>query len=348
MTSEHRTTELLHNCGSPGAQYVLFDSAQLLVEINAGFTSLGPEMLVDSATTFNLYSITKTATATAVMQLAAKGQLKLSDDATAYFPQLSFSAPFTIEMLLRHRSGIRNPLPISFVHLVEDDASFKTQSFADRLISENTRLVDKPGLRFRYSNIGYLMLGRIIELVSGNTYKDYVLRHILGEHLRDGTLSFTISDNGRHASGHHKRILLSYPLLKLMLGRSFLKPVPGHRQIAAFRNHYVNGPAYGGLIGNVRGLAAYGQAQLRGDLLMEKAFSDVAERWLGWFRGGQGRHRYFYHPGGGGGYYAELRLYPDLGLGSAVAKNISGFSDLQLLDRLDAVFAANHLRRRPI
>ncbi len=57
---------------------------------------------------------------------------------------------------------------------------------------------------------------------------------------------------------------------------------------------------------------------------------------MGWFTGTLHGERYVAHAGGGGGYYAEIRLYPDLGRGSALLFNRTGVADERALDRFDA------------
>ena len=59
---------------------------------------------------------------------------------------------------------------------------------------------------------------------------------------------------------------------------------------------------------------------------------------LGWFKGKLNKIDYFCHAGGGGGYYAEIRLYPDLRAGSVIMMNSSGMKDDRILDYLDAEF----------
>lgn len=56
---------------------------------------------------------------------------------------------------------------------------------------------------------------------------------------------------------------------------------------------------------------------------------------LSWFTGKLDKYRYVTHAGGGGGYYCELRLYPELKLGSFIVFNRSGFSNERYLDKLD-------------
>jgi hypothetical protein len=62
---------------------------------------------------------------------------------------------------------------------------------------------------------------------------------------------------------------------------------------------------------------------------------------MAWFTGKLGNHRYLTHAGGSGGYYCELRLYPELKLGSFIVFNGSGFSDKRYLDKLDIRLLSN-------
>jgi hypothetical protein len=59
---------------------------------------------------------------------------------------------------------------------------------------------------------------------------------------------------------------------------------------------------------------------------------------LSWFKGQLKGNRYFAHAGGGGGYYCELRIYPDLGLGSVLMFNRTGMTDKRFLSKLDTHF----------
>jgi hypothetical protein len=72
---------------------------------------------------------------------------------------------------------------------------------------------------------------------------------------------------------------------------------------------------------------------------------------LSWFIGSVDGERYFDHAGGGGGYYAELRIYPNLGRGSVLLANRTGLKNERLLDRIDrhliAGATAGATRRAP-
>jgi hypothetical protein len=59
---------------------------------------------------------------------------------------------------------------------------------------------------------------------------------------------------------------------------------------------------------------------------------------LSWFTGSLKGNRFFAHAGGGGGYYVELRVYPELGVGSVIMYNRSGMKDERILDKTDSFF----------
>ena len=62
---------------------------------------------------------------------------------------------------------------------------------------------------------------------------------------------------------------------------------------------------------------------------------------ISWFTGKLGSRQYFAHAGGGGGYYCEIRLYPDLDVGSVIMFNRTGMKDERFLDTVDKYFIDN-------
>lgn len=127
-------------------------------------------------TVFRIGSITKLFTAFSVLQLEEKGLLKVTDPVVKYIPELpqGWSA-ITIHQLLCHKSGI--PDYTSAKAYGDFDNSLHVENalkeFADK------PLVTPPGETFKYSNAGYILLGRIIEKVTGKTYEDYLSENIL-------------------------------------------------------------------------------------------------------------------------------------------------------------------------
>ncbi|MBL7129052.1 MAG: serine hydrolase [Ignavibacteria bacterium] len=128
-------------------------------------------------TKFNIGSIGKTFTGTAIMQLAEKGKLDVNDPVVKYLPDFPFGDKIKIHHLLTHTSGTFN----YFAH-----PDFKTKMFSVRSVSDALPLIydqklvfDTPGEKFSYSNSGIVLLGAIIEKVTGQSYFSYIKENIL-------------------------------------------------------------------------------------------------------------------------------------------------------------------------
>jgi hypothetical protein len=123
-------------------------------------------------TRFNLGSINKTFTAVGIAQLIEEGRLGLHDALVKHlpdYPDKAAAGRITIRQLLTHRSGV---------------AQFMRADFGDVDVAAMTRIVGneplafEPGTRQIYSNGGYVVLGRVIEVVSGKSYAQYVNERI--------------------------------------------------------------------------------------------------------------------------------------------------------------------------
>ncbi len=136
---------------------------------------------VEKATPNTIYpiaSITKSITATAIMILSEKGLLDLDDPITKYFDSQITRSYFkvqreiTIRDLLNHTSGLGTYFENQFYGETEDSRT----SMA--LYKDYNVLFSQPGEKFEYSNMGYLILGEIIEKVTGTTYSDFIRSQI--------------------------------------------------------------------------------------------------------------------------------------------------------------------------
>jgi D-alanyl-D-alanine carboxypeptidase len=332
---------------TPSVQYRFVGPDAVLFRHDAGVADVITREPVSSTTTYNGFSMTKTFTAAAILQLVERGALTLDESATRYLPDFPYPAEITIRQLLSHSAGIPNPIPLGWIHLREEHASFDRDEFFRAIFERHGKVKAKPNVRFGYSNLGYVLLGRIIEHLSGRSYEQYITEHILEPiGLAPEELGFVLHTS-RQATGYHRRNSFSYFVLGLFLDKSkYMQPAANGWR--AFRPYYLNGAAYGGLIGTADGFARYVQALLDpdGGLLSEESrrtlFSEnvlhggkPSGMSLSWFTGELNGHACYAHAGGGGGYYAELRVYPGLGRGSVIFFNRSGMSDERFLDRVD-------------
>lgn len=124
---------------------------------------------------FYIASVSKTFVGTAIMQLVEKGRLSLEDDVNRY---LDFSLrnprfpdnPITIRMLLAHRSSLKKNAHYMGFDKINPEISEDTQGYFNDY---------RPGAKAEYSNLGYAILGAVIEKASGQRFDAYVQEHIL-------------------------------------------------------------------------------------------------------------------------------------------------------------------------
>jgi N-acyl-D-amino-acid deacylase len=177
----------------PGAALAVTDHGRLVMARGYGYADIAKRQPVEPTSLFRIASISKPVTAVAVLQLVQSGKLRLEDhvtDIVHYEPHLENGAKFderyraiTIEHLLQHRGGWDRD--VSF------DAMFQAVRFAQALnlpppaqqeqvicCMLGVPLDFDPGQRYAYSNFGYCLLGRVIEIVSGQGYESYVKEHV--------------------------------------------------------------------------------------------------------------------------------------------------------------------------
>ncbi|HLF35695.1 MAG TPA: serine hydrolase domain-containing protein [Cyclobacteriaceae bacterium] len=336
---------------TPSVQYFLFDQDSVIHRYKTGYADIKTGKKARENTTYHIFSITKTFTALAVLQLYKKKLLDLGQPAALYLPRFPYSADITIRQLLSHTSGIPNPIPLSWIHLTEEHTEFNREKFFTGVFIRNNKTRSRAGEKFSYSNLGYILLGEVIEKVSGMIYENYIGENIFNRlKLRSNDLDFVLQDPQQHATGYHKKISASNLLLGFFIDKKkFMHKAEG--QWKPFRNFYVNGTPFGGLIGTPLALVKYGQDLLKANsslidddllkLLFEENLTNSGKptgMCLSWFKGRLNGHQYFTHAGGGGGYYCEIRIYPESGKGSVIMFNRTGMSDARFLDRIDKYF----------
>ncbi len=130
---------------------------------------------------FELASVTKTMTSTAILQLIERGKLTLNDDVKKFFPDFPYDG-VTVRLLLTHRSGMMN-----YVYFTDD--VYRAQHLDERkgiTNAEEMALIakykptrfNKPDARFLYNNSNFMVLGSIVEKVTGQSYADYMKENV--------------------------------------------------------------------------------------------------------------------------------------------------------------------------
>jgi D-alanyl-D-alanine carboxypeptidase len=168
--------------------------------------------------------VTKTFTSAAVLKLAEQGRVDLDRPIAAYCGRWALCGAATVRQTLLHTAGFANPNPLSWVHLEHERATFDRRRFVEDILHIQSRSASIPGARYGYSNIGYLLLGELIESVSGQSYAQYVAQHLIAP-LRpcDGeTLAFDVPNRAAHARGALKRFGWLNAVLGFMIDRDRL------------------------------------------------------------------------------------------------------------------------------
>ncbi len=140
-----------------------------------GFRDVDINALVDSSTVFRLASVTKPMTAVAIMQLVEQGKLQLDVSIQNYLPDFPVhpEGEITIRQLLNHTSGIKG------YRIFENrpTKAYKNLNEATQLF-RSRGLKSVPGAEYHYSTYNYVVLGAIIEKVSGLSYNNYMQKTI--------------------------------------------------------------------------------------------------------------------------------------------------------------------------
>jgi D-alanyl-D-alanine carboxypeptidase len=162
----------------PGLAIAIIRGREILWRHDYGFADLGRNRLVGPDTRFRLGSMSKLLTGLAVVQLRDAGKLDLDQPVTRHLPWFRLAGDpmptITIRELLLHLSGLPREAP---------GASWtdRTMPTRDALIAALPDVA--PAIMaetsWKYSNLGYALLGLVIEAASGESYADYVLSHVL-------------------------------------------------------------------------------------------------------------------------------------------------------------------------
>jgi CubicO group peptidase (beta-lactamase class C family) len=174
--------------GLVGLSVAIMQDAQITFAKGYGNRSLEPKLPVEPETSFAVGSITKQFTCACVLLLAEEGKLSVRDPVSKYYPHLTRANEITLLDLMNHTSGFPDYYPLDFV-----DRRLEKPITLDGLLKDYAggKLDFEPGSRYSYSNTGYILLGGIIEKVTGEHFGDFLHRRILSpvgmKHSRFGS-----------------------------------------------------------------------------------------------------------------------------------------------------------------
>lgn len=297
-----------------GALLIAKDGKPILMQA-FGLASIAYQVPNRIDTKFNLGSMNKMFTAVAIAQLAEQGKLAFDDLLAKHlpdYPNQAVATQVTIHHLLTHTSGLADYFNDKFTEASR--ARFRTvQDFFPLFVDES--LLFEPGSRWEYSNSNFIVLGAIIEAVSGQSYFDYVRDHLYQPAGMINTDAYELDQEIPNLATGYTR-------------------APGE---SAWRNnlfeHVIKGGPAGGGYSTVEDLLRFAQALTEHQLLNAASTAlittgkvtlpgrDDAQYAYGFGEEMINGYRRFGHSGGFQGINSQLNIYPELGYVVAVMGN---------------------------
>lgn len=169
------------NSHAPGCAFGVVFGGRLVLSGGVGVINPGDAAMPGTDTVYRIASMTKSFGALAILLLRDEGKLRLDDPAADYVPELRGlhyptrdSAPITVRQLLTMSAGWPEDNPWGDRQLWRSDAQLTA------ILQDGVPFANAPGVTFEYSNLGYMVLGRIIAAVSGESSLSFITRRILG------------------------------------------------------------------------------------------------------------------------------------------------------------------------
>lgn len=314
--------ERMKDAKIPGLSVAVVKDGEVLLAKGYGLADVELEARATAATVYEIGSITKQFTATAVMMLVEEGKLGLDDPITKYLDDLPEAwGGVTVRHLLNHTSGIK-----SYTSVGDFQKLARTDYKPDEILAmvRDVKVEFAPGEKWAYNNTGYYLLGLIIEKAGGKDYDDFLEERIfkpLGmERTRPNNPRMIIK--GR-ASGYGQ-------VLGILGNRD---PITPSSSFSA-----------GCLVSTVGDMAKWDRALREGKLLTSSSFEqmyaptklndgETHPYGFGWAVGSYRGHKVLSHGGGTAGFTTTIQRFVDDGVTVIVLTNLSGGSDVDGIAR---------------
>lgn len=349
----------------PGMSLVVVKNDSIIYKKGFGWADRPLEIRATPETVYHWWSITKIVTAIAILQLQEQGKLQLDDPVLKYLPFFEVKYPsetsktLTIRNLLNHSSGIPDAgfKIMSWIHH-EGEPHLNQTSMVKNVFPDFSDLAFEPGANTAYTNIGYMILGAIIEKIANQTYEDYIRQNIL-EPLGMKYTDFVYTKEMKpfEAAGSHPLFDSWTPLVPFIAG-SYIRETSGNH--IWLERVYTDQTPPSGLIGSATDAARFVRAYLNNGILdghrilsvksvskmtneshiqsAKEAYTYFVRQGIGWQvykdRGGL----MLQHSGGGIGFNTIIQIYPDENLGFILFSNdtkCEGWKIIQLASSLN-------------
>jgi CubicO group peptidase (beta-lactamase class C family) len=159
----------------PGAVFMVAKGGKPIYQKAYGKSNLELATDMTLENVFQLGSMTKQFTAIAILMLQERGQLDLNSSIATYIPDYPAGEKITLHHLLTHTTGIKDFTKMKSIQTIAQKELSPKQVID---FFKNEPVDFAPGEKFEYNNSGYVILGHIIELVSGKTYEKFIQENI--------------------------------------------------------------------------------------------------------------------------------------------------------------------------
>ncbi|MEH3113111.1 serine hydrolase domain-containing protein [Pedobacter terrae] len=175
---DHLIKMVITDQQGPGGVFMVAQKGKVIYQKAFGKANIELGVDLTPENVFQLGSMTKQFTAVSVLLLEQKGKLKVSDSISKYIPDYPAGNKITIHHLLTHTSGIKDFTKMkSLAGIAQKEMTPKmmVDFFKDEPVDF------APGEHFEYNNSGYVLLGYLIELISGERYADFIQHNIFDQ-----------------------------------------------------------------------------------------------------------------------------------------------------------------------
>ena len=360
-----------HNADSPpGLSLVVAKEGEIVYQKGFGMAD-GPKNISATAdTVYNTFSMVKPMTAAAILQLQEQGRLDIDDPVADYLPFFDVQYPsegsetVTIRHLLNHSSGLSNNVPeiLSWIHFEGDPEWNQTELTAAKL-PDYAELAYEPGSKGVYTNVGYMVLAALIEAVSGQTYQQYMIDHLftpLGMDRTHWTYDDALRD--KEAAGSSPSVDFQGMLLPLLMDKDKRDALTREKVagVTWFNRVYMDQKGPTGPISSATDMVRFvtailNEGELDGRRILSgesvammtneshvlpgntpeaRDYADYEQMYhgLGWYVVKNPDVVFIAHGGGGPGFSADMRLYPDRELGMVIIGNGTYLPKKEILD----------------
>ncbi len=306
-----------------GTSIALVKDGEIIYATGYGFQDKANNIKADENTIYRIGSCTKSFTAMSIMQLQAKQKLDINNAIQDYLTALKIDSRFTddnaikIKDILTHSSGLPSDILNGFF--------CDTPPNIDWLIEQlnNCTMSAPAGYQHSYSNAGYALLGRLIEITSNKTYEDYVNQNIFKPIGMNSSFVFNVGDHSTHLSkGYMDGKEYAEPLIRdYSAGLIHSSAV----DMAKYLNMYLaNGKANGNTILNESSITemqkdalgnlvlttskSWGYGLYANDIKIKSETDTLNARYVG-------------HGGDTWAFHADFQFIPELNIGAVILTN---------------------------